>query len=99
MRALLSALRPLHSARWLCALGLVCLSFASWAQEAGRCEPRIQSIQVAKADSQGPVPIGKALDWTTVQLRDIWRDRWPNYVGAPGTGLTGSAPAQISPWP
>ena len=82
MRALLSALRPLHSARWLCALGLVCLSFASWAQEAGRCEPRIQSIQVAKADSQGPVPFGQTLDWTTVQLRDIWRDRWPNYVGA-----------------
>ena len=77
MRALLSALL-----RLLCALGLVALSCASWAQGDNRCEPRIQSIQVAKADAQGPVPVGRTLDWAPVKLRDSWRDRWPGYVGA-----------------
>ena len=77
MRDLLSVLL-----RLLCALGLVALSSASWAQATNRCEPRIQSIHVAKADAQGPVPVGQALDWTPVKLRDVWRERWPGYTGA-----------------
>ena len=62
---------------------LACSAITAHAQEATSCQPQILKIQVAKADAQGPIPEGQALEWSPVpKLNDYWRNRWPDYVGA-----------------
>ena len=77
---------PRPFSTWLRLMMVLCLlvasTFTARAQPSNSCQPQLVQIQVAKADAQGPIPTADALEWTTVTLRDNWRNRWPDYVGA-----------------
>ena len=78
----ISAIRRLLCALWLGILSTLFLPASAWAQNSAQCAAQIQSVQVAKAESQGRPPALETLEWTTVHLPDQWKTRWPHYAGS-----------------